>query len=523
MNELLKRIIILKSWKLKCFPLFFVFFITTSCFDGLGPLSEEPEPDYSANYAKLLTISVDHDIDEDEISYTLLINKASDESRVGHYAIYWGDSAMNILDSNSAPIKTYAPSGYNIEDTISFPVPAGAVFLLLYTKLTENNISSMSASAAVEDLIMKRVTDINTSGNSSPDKFVIYNNKLYFIASDGITGTELWSIDADNVVTGPLTDINPSASSYVGSLALFNNRIYFSARGPLTGNELYYYDGVDSHIVSDHILGPGSLYPEELTVCGDKLFFRGTISSGIQLLSVDTDHNYTEIVVNSSASSYPVYLTTYNNILFFNANSASSGTEKKLFRYDGTLSVIDINGMANPNPGNFTSFNGELYFYATDNLLYGQELWSYNGSSVELVSDIKPGIDSSQPGGLHVFNGRLYFSAEDEMGDGRELWFYDGDSFGHFNLVPDLIGATGSYPYHSKCEYNGYLFFEAYQASTNYELWVYRGSGIPEMITDLQSGTSSSDIDNFTVYNNKLYFSADDGINGKELWVLYFK
>jgi ELWxxDGT repeat protein len=223
---------------LKFIPLVIMFLLTTSCFDGLGPLSMSPEPDYTVNYAKSITLSVDHDIDEDEISYTLHITKASDESRVGHYAVYWGDSAMNILDGNSAPLKTYAPSGYNIEDTINLPVPAGAEFFLLYTKLTENNISKMSASATVEDLIMKRVTDINTSGNSSPEKLVIYNSKIYFIASDGITGTELWSIDADNVVTGPLTDINPSASSYVGSLTLFNNRIYFSARELLTGDLL---------------------------------------------------------------------------------------------------------------------------------------------------------------------------------------------------------------------------------------------------------------------------------------------
>jgi hypothetical protein len=33
---------------------------------------------------------------------------------------------------------------------------------------------------------------INSSGDANPGQFAVLNNRLYFAATDGTTGTELW-------------------------------------------------------------------------------------------------------------------------------------------------------------------------------------------------------------------------------------------------------------------------------------------------------------------------------------------
>ena len=44
-----------------------------------------------------------------------------------------------------------------------------------------------------------QIGDINSGSSvSSPDKFYVFNNKLFFQADDGVNGLELWSYDANS-------------------------------------------------------------------------------------------------------------------------------------------------------------------------------------------------------------------------------------------------------------------------------------------------------------------------------------
>jgi ELWxxDGT repeat protein len=107
------------------------------------------------------------------------------------------------------------------------------------------------------------------------------------------------------------------------------------------------------------------------------------------------------------------------------AGQASSATMLKNIAYDGNSS----------DPSNFTEFNGEVYFSASD--ANGTELWKTDGteSGTVMVKDIYSGTDdwgfpySSSPDNFTVFNGALYFSAEDGS-SGRELWKTDGTESG---------------------------------------------------------------------------------------------
>lgn len=63
------------------------------------------------------------------------------------------------------------------------------------------------------------------------------------------------------------------------------------------------------------------------------------------------------------------------------------------------------------HPHFFAEMNGHLYFAASDDGKYGEELMQTDGKVVTLVSDIMPGRGSSRPAFLTKYAGRLYFGA----------------------------------------------------------------------------------------------------------------
>ena len=77
-------------------------------------------------------------------------------------------------------------------------------------------------------------------------------------------------------------------------------------------------------------------------------------------------------------------------------------------------------------PGNFATFNDQLFFTASNNKT-GKELWKTNGTaeSCALVKDINLGFSSSITSNLQVFKGKLYFVATDGI-YGYQLWQSDG-------------------------------------------------------------------------------------------------
>lgn len=84
-------------------------------------------------------------------------------------------------------------------------------------------------------------------------------------------------------------------------------------------------------------------------------------------------------------------------------------------------------------------------------------------------------------------------------------------------MVKDINPNGHSWPY-GMTEYNGKLYFEAYEANSGYELWVTDGTTSGTTIVKDINPNGSSSPSRFTLYNNKLYFRADDGTNGNELW-----
>ena len=113
---------------------------------------------------------------------------------------------------------------------------------------------------------------------------------------------------------------------------------------------------------------------------------------------------------------------------------------------------------------------GDFLYFGADDATHGYELWRTNGTTTELVQDIRTGTDSSNPSGFTAFNGYLYFTATDAT-HGRELWRTNGTTTelvmdintansGADSSNPDLFTALGDY-----------LYFQANDATHGYELW----------------------------------------------------
>jgi ELWxxDGT repeat protein len=198
--------------------------------------------------------------------------------------------------------------------------------------------------------------------------------------------------------------------------------------------------------------------------------------------------------------------------------------------------IADINpGASGSYPSNFFAFANNLYFSAYT-LSNGFELWKYNGTTVELVADINDTFDDlgfgvkegndSLPAWLTEYNGALYFSAYDAK-RGAELWRTDGTNVTRVaDINPDLndtikFNPNSSWP-SELTVFNNALYFSANSSATltNYELFKYDGSSVTRVANihpDIGPDQSSYP-NNLTVFNGALYFMANDGVNGYELW-----
>ena len=116
-----------------------------------------------------------------------------------------------------------------------------------------------------------------TSG-SSPSSLTVFNNYLYFVADDGVTGQELWRTNGTTTTT-LVKDINSTGSSAPYYLGAFGDWLYFAADDGLSGYELWRTNGTaaGTTLVQEINTGSGGLdssSPDLFTALGDYLYFR---------------------------------------------------------------------------------------------------------------------------------------------------------------------------------------------------------------------------------------------------------
>jgi ELWxxDGT repeat protein len=372
------------------------------------------------------------------------------------------------------------------------------------------------------------VKDINPSPNyydfllKGADVEVNFNGTLFFTASDGAHGVELWRSDGTAVGTQMVMDFKPERgnySSYLASLTNINDTLFFNADDGTHGYQLWRSNGTaaGTAVVTP---GSGDSYPSlSITNVNGTVFF--TVDSQALYRTDGTVSGTTRLATFSSS------LTNVTNVSGTAFFEADSGQGLELFRSDGTSAgtqlVRDHVYPAGPvglggSYGTFANVNGTLFFQASDGT-HGYELWRSDGTATgtQMVSDIKPGQPTSSPVFLTNLNGTLLFRVEDS--DGSQLWRSDGSAAGTQIVLDNAFGSF-YLPYSdaSLTNINGTLFFGMTDQSHGSELWRSDGtSANTTLISDINKSTSSNPF--FFVDSGKsLFFTADDGAHGRELW-----
>src|SRR5205085_16828 len=196
------------------------------------------------------------------------------------------------------------------------------------------------------------------------------NGTLFFSATDGVHGLELWKSDGTAAGTVMVKDINPGSSySNINELTNVNGMLFFTADDGVHGRELWRSDGTAAGTTLVKDIRPGS---------GGSFAYKHWDFS-------DT-------------------VTDVNGTLFFVANDGVNGLElgKSAGTAAGTVLGKDIYPDLSDGSffDNLTNLNGTLFFSAYDRT-HGFELWKSDGTAAGtvLVKDINPGSFGGGPRG----------------------------------------------------------------------------------------------------------------------------
>ena len=305
------------------------------------------------------------------------------------------------------------------------------------------------------------VKDISSGSSSAPTHLFGLGNLLYFSADDGNSGSELWKSDGTSVGTVKVKDINPMSQGADGSspanLVAIGSHLYFTATDGVNGQELWRSDGTEAGtmMVKDiNVQDPWNDGPKQILTLANTIYFTADDgNSGRELWRSDGTDTGTVMVKDIderiSWGSAPEDIMLMGSVLYFSANDGENGRELWTSNgtETGTVMVRDIDGSpwGNGSPLNLTVFQGTLFFTAYDGF-NGRELWRSDGTmaGTVLVSNINPQPSTgSSPQNLTAIGSLLYFVA-DNGSNGPELWFTSGDDV---TLVSDLFpGAVGSNP-----------------------------------------------------------------------------
>lgn len=227
-----------------------------------------------------------------------------------------------------------------------------------------------------------------TQKSSDPRRLPAVKNAIFFTASDGVSGLEIWRSDGTETGTSIVADLNPGGGSAFSGLsdgdpfAVMADTMYFSAIDGTAGSGLWKADGSKA---GTSRVGGLSLLEEEFAVIGETLFFSAAGENGVGRWRSDSTTAGTSLV---SSVSHPIVT------------------------------------IAGSEPRHLTVVGPSVFFTAISSPDTGRERWRSDGTAAgtRLVADILPGSGSSDPGNLNLVSNTLDFSAKGDEIPGRQLW-----------------------------------------------------------------------------------------------------
>lgn len=378
----------------------------------------------------------------------------------------------------------------------------------------------------ISEGIHHRTTNVNQLTN--------VKGTLYFVADDGTHGRELWKSDGTEAGTVMVKDINPTMDPYYKGanpslLINLDGTLFFSATDGVHGIELWKIDENGQAVMVKDINPKGNsiyyLHDPGLKDINGTLYFTaddgvhgyelwksdGTTDGTVMIKDIRTGvrNRYGEYIEKDSTPKGFIY---FNGAMYFWAPNG-------LWKTDGTESGTVLVKGNTPWSTSFIIVNGTLFFSANKNKDY--ELWKMDQHEEPVkVKDINPS-GSSVPQLLTNVDGTLYFVANDGT-HGRELWKSDGTEAGTVmvkNVNQSNKKLNGNY--YNFINLNGILYFT--HGTELYGINLWKSDGTEEgtiMIEGINTTGLKTFVGNLANINGTLFFTADDGKHGYELWKL---
>lgn len=315
---------------------------------------------------------------------------------------------------------------------------------------------------AIDKVELALDADVGVQPISSPKESVVAGSRLFFTASTPETGTELFVSDGTAAGTDLVKDLVPGLlGSNPQQLTAVGNNVFFTLVDPNVANvvQLWFSDGTamgtrrintftDTSRTFTAISNPVAFQ--------DGLFFIGETSDRPQLFASKevTAGNWQIEPISDPLDvlSIPHIAVMDPTRLFF---SVDSGGVYQLWTSDGMAGPTHTKSLQNfMQDSKYTllqqaiGFNGNLYFAARVSGPNGVELWRSDGTTTELVADLKTGNfsigvpNSSVPKAFAVATDplgsqRLFFIA-----NGGEVWTTDGNATFYVNKIVDPFNSV---------------------------------------------------------------------------------
>ena len=200
------------------------------------------------------------------------------------------------------------------------------------------------------NFVVTRIADINSgSGRGYANHITVMGTRLYFEATDGSSGMELWAHETTNASTWQVADINSgSGSGYANDITVMGTRLYFEATDGGSGYELWAHETTNASTwqVAD-INSGGFGYANHITVMGTRLYFEATDgSNGYELWVHDPADGSTWRVSNfchpsafqgCSWGTYMTNMVAVGNRLYFDADDPLHANELHVVEIEHTI------------------------------------------------------------------------------------------------------------------------------------------------------------------------------------------
>ncbi|HWM95175.1 MAG TPA: ELWxxDGT repeat protein [Thermoanaerobaculia bacterium] len=369
--------------------------------------------------------------------------------------------------------------------------------------------------------------------------FAALGNRLFFVASDGITGRELWVSDGTEAGTTLVKDIIPGTwASGPCCLTELNGQILFSSDG-----DLWKTDGTEINTVQVKEIPPppfGTPRVQGLTVAGPWVYFLAVDDThGMEIWKTDGTGENTVLVKDiqpGAGSSRPYSLKPSGSTLFFFADDGTSGLEpwKSDGTEAGTVRLADLNpGTADSHALTAFGFEeretvaGGRWFFRALEESGNVEVYTSDGTpaGTQRLKEVNSQTSAFLPMFFHLHtlfgvslgdrSGTLFFGAMDGP-SGLELWQSDGTEAGTAPVAP---GSGASDPQEITALGNSVLFSALGASSFGPELWISDGPAAgTTLLKDLDP---DPDLGGFaqglTLLNGRVFLQSYDA-SGAKLW-----